>query len=58
MPTRRNFRERIVIRQASAKAREAERAQRGDQGQLSHLEHLGFGECREAQRLRQKLGKG
>ena len=57
MSTRRNFKERIKVRKDSAEARAATRAKRGDAGQLAHLEQLGFGESKEAKRLREKLGK-
>ena len=36
--------------------RAAERDTRGDVGQLQRLEQRGFSECREATRLRKKLG--
>jgi len=49
-------REARLHRQQEAAERAAEREQRGDVGQLNRLEKLGFGECREAARLRKKLG--
>lgn len=57
MPTRRSFKEHVTVRRLEAQVRESERTARGDAGQLSRLEQQGFGECREAKRLRQKLGK-
>jgi hypothetical protein len=39
-----------------ADERAAERDKRGDVGQLQRLEQQGFSECREATRLRKKLG--
>jgi len=58
MPTRMKFKERRAIRRNEAAGRQQEREQRGDAGQLKRLEQQGFGECREAKRLRQKLAKG
>ena len=57
MATRRNFKPRVKARQEAATVRVAERAARGDAGQLSRLEQRGFGEGKEAKRLREKLGK-
>jgi hypothetical protein len=50
-----NSRERIEQRQKDAAEREQERAARGDAGQLRRLESDGFGECKEARRLRVAL---
>lgn len=44
-------------RRLQALERQASRENRGDAGQLRRLEQRGFGECREATRLRQKLLK-
>lgn len=53
--TRRNFRDRRQARREAAEERAADRAKRGDAGQLMRLEQRGFGESREAERLRKKL---
>ena len=45
-------------RRAEAVARDGDREKRGDAGQLQRLEQRGFGECREATRLRKKLSMG
>ena len=45
-------------RRAEADARAAARRERGDAEQLEQLERRGFGECREAVRLREKLSMG
>lgn len=58
MPTRMKFKERRVQRQEEAVSRQEAREQRGDAGQLMRLEHRGFGECKEAERLRKKLSGG
>jgi len=44
-------------RREEAKARHQARENRGHAGQLARLEQQGFGECKEAQRLRRKLNK-
>lgn len=56
MPTRFQFKERRIQRRQEAEERAADREKRGDVGQLNRLEQRGFGECREAARLRKKLG--
>lgn len=58
MAGRTNFPDNQKKRREEALVRVAERDQRGDSGQLKQLEQRGFGECREAKRLRQKLDKG
>jgi hypothetical protein len=55
MAGRFNFPENQKVRREEAAQRAAEREKRGDAGQLKRLEQRGFGECREAKRLRQKL---
>ena len=49
-------RERRQTMRDEADERAAERDKRGDVGQLQRLEQRGFSECREATRLRKKLG--
>jgi hypothetical protein len=55
MTTRMKFPERRQQRREEASERATARETRGDAGQLKRLEHLGFGECREAVRIRKKL---
>jgi hypothetical protein len=43
-------------RKAEAAERQAEREKRGDAGQLKKLEREGHSHCKEAKRLRVKLG--
>ena len=50
-------REALEIRRQEAQERAEAREKRGDRTQLQHLEQRGFGECREAQRLRKRLEK-
>lgn len=52
-----NFKERIERRRQEAQVRAEERSERGDAGQLQRLERRGFGECREAEKLRERLAK-
>jgi len=52
MTTRMSFPERRELRRKEAEARQVEKDQRGDAGQLRHLESNGFGDCKEARRLR------
>lgn len=58
MPTRKNFKENRNRRREEAQERAESRAGRGDAGQLRRLEDRGFGECREACLLREKLQGG
>jgi hypothetical protein len=57
MAGRFNFPDNQKVRREEATQRAAAREQRGDAGQLKKLESRGFGECREAKRLREKLAK-
>jgi hypothetical protein len=43
-------------RQREASERQAERDRRGDEGQLNRLIDKGHSHCREADRLREKIG--
>lgn len=56
MSKRRQRRSRASIERAHD--RDRARKERGDAEQLSLLEKRGFGECREAKRLREKLFGG
>jgi hypothetical protein len=58
MPTRKNCRERREQRKVDAESRQGDRQARGDAGQLMHLESQGFGDCKEARRLREKVSLG
>lgn len=54
MASRRNFRERIQIRQQQATERQEARNARGDAGQLDRLNKLGYTAQRERARLARK----
>ena len=45
-------------RRENAASLQAEREARGDAAQLRHLEERGFGNCKEASRLRVRLSGG
>jgi len=51
------FRERREERRETAARLASEREKRGDAGQLARLEANDRGHCKEAEKLRQKLGK-
>ena len=56
MPSTKNSRIRRDKRHEEALARQEQREARGDRGQLIKVELLGYGEGKEAIRLRKKLG--
>ncbi len=57
MVTRMQFTGRREQRREFAAELVADRDKRGDAGQLARLETGGHGHCKEAEKLRQKLGK-
>lgn len=57
MATRAKFRERKNQRRQEAKERQTKRDKLGDKGQLDKLIKMGYSECREAKRLKDKIKK-
>jgi len=57
MAKRANQRHRRQTRREEAEERAEARKALGDAGQLAKLEAAGYGECKEAKRLRKKLEK-